>query len=109
MHANFSTNKMREEGGMKYIVEACEALGTEAALSGVRSVYGEGLERRLTGNHETCSIDEYKFGVSDRAASVRIPWHVDKQGRGYIEDRRPNSNADPYRVLTYLLDTVGGK
>ena len=108
MHTNFSTNSMRAEGGMEHINAACDKLGSEAALTEMKECYGEGLERRLTGKHETCSLDEFRYGVSDRGASIRIPWHVEKQGMGYLEDRRPNSNADPYRVLAYLLNTVMG-
>lgn len=108
MHANFSTNKMREEGGISHIEDACESLRKDSEGGGFFGPYGEGLERRLTGSHETCSISEFRYGVSDRTASVRIPWGVAKQGRGYFEDRRPNSNADPYRVASHLLTVVGG-
>tara|TARA_R100000152_G_C6768529_1_gene194055 strand:- start:958 stop:1938 length:981 start_codon:yes stop_codon:yes gene_type:complete len=104
LHSNFSTSLMRAEGGMSHIEEACNKLSqnTEEHLS----VYGEGIERRLTGEHETASYKEFSFGVSDRGASVRIPWHVAKNGFGYLEDRRPNSNADPYLVLNALLSTI---
>ena len=108
MHANFSTNKMREEGGMSHITSACNALEEDSKTKGFYAAYGEGLEKRLTGAHETCSLEEFKVGVSDRGASVRIPWHVEKQGRGYFEDRRPNSNADPYKVAAHLITTVAG-
>tara|TARA_B100000700_G_scaffold326801_1_gene439444 strand:- start:231 stop:1310 length:1080 start_codon:yes stop_codon:yes gene_type:complete len=106
MHTNFSTKLMREEGGLDHIKAACERLGSESNLSAVRESYGVGLERRLTGNHETCSIDEYRYAVSDRGASIRIPWHVERQGVGYLEDRRPNSNADPYKVAAYILNAT---
>lgn len=106
LHTNFSNKAMREEGGLKVIEDACEALGDRSKVSSIKDFYGEGLERRLTGEHETCNLNEYKYGVSDRSASVRIPWLVSKQGFGYLEDRRPNSNADPYKVLTYLLNSV---
>ena len=65
-----------------------------------------GIERRLTGKHETCSYREFRYGVSDRGASVRIPWQVEKEGKGYIEDRRPNANMDPYVVARLITDTV---
>tara|TARA_A200000159_G_scaffold164397_1_gene193835 strand:- start:2013 stop:3074 length:1062 start_codon:yes stop_codon:yes gene_type:complete len=106
LHTNFSTNKMREEGGMEHILSSANKLGASDALSLVSDFYGEGLNRRLTGNHETSKLDEFKVGVSDRAASIRIPWQVEKQGFGYFEDRRPNSNADPYKVLRYIMDAV---
>ena len=57
--------------------------------------YGVGYEERLTGAHETCVWSEFRAGVSDRGASVRIPWQVAKEGKGYIEDRRPQANCDP--------------
>ena len=101
-HTNFSTKAMREEEG--YIEKACEALGEEvkAHLAG----YGDGIEDRLTGDHETCSYKDFRFGVSDRGASVRIPWQVAKEGKGYIEDRRPNANIDPYVVTRLITNTV---
>jgi glutamine synthetase len=70
--------------------------------------YGSGYEMRLTGLHETCRYDEFKYGVSDRTASVRIPANVAEDGYGYFEDRRPNANADPYEVATVLLQSVCG-
>jgi glutamine synthetase len=108
MHTNFSTRSMREAGGINAINKACELLGEESALMAARANYGEGLERRLTGKHETANIDEYSFGVADRSASVRIPLHVSRDGQGYLEDRRPNSNADPYRVTAVLVSSLGG-
>ena len=68
--------------------------------------YGAGIEDRLTGLHETAPWTEYSYGVSDRGASVRIPWQVAKEGKGYIEDRRPNANMDPYVVTRLITDTV---
>ncbi|MFF0729507.1 glutamine synthetase [Streptomyces sp. NPDC004134] len=102
-HTNFSTRRMRE--GYEAIVAACEALGEgDKPLTHVRA-YGAGVETRLTGAHETAPWDEYSYGVSDRGASVRIPWQVEKDGKGYIEDRRPNANVDPYVVTRLMVDT----
>ena len=70
--------------------------------------YGEGLQSRLTGLHETCDIATFKSGVANRGASVRIPQSVALKGHGYFEDRRPGANADPYRVATCLVTTVCG-
>jgi glutamine synthetase len=106
MHTNFSTKRMRDQGGLSHINSACEALSSPEAIEGAQAAYGEGLERRLTGLHETCNISEFRYGVSDRGASIRIPWQVARQGCGYFEDRRPNSNADPYKIATFLIDTV---
>ena len=85
-------------------VQAAKALGEEHALHVPH--YGSGIEERLTGKHETCSFKEYKYGVSDRGASVRIPWQVAVDKKGYIEDRRPCANIDPYVVTRLITNTV---
>ena len=85
---------MRETGGEEYI---------NAIAEGFRPYYAEhlaeycaGNEARLTGTHETASFEQFKFGVSDRGASIRIPiYTVEHDWKGYLEDRRPASNADP--------------
>ena len=59
----------------------------------------------MTGHHETCSYKTFRYGVGDRTASVRIPADVEKAGCGYFEDRRPNANCDPYRVVAVMMDT----
>ena len=103
MHTNFSTSQMREQGGIEHIFAAIDKMRDS---EGWKTLYGADLEARLTGEHETCSIDEFRAGQSDRTASVRIPWHVVAAGAGYFEDRRPNSNADPYLIAAYLIRTV---
>jgi glutamine synthetase len=85
------------------ITTACEALAARS-LEHVRA-YGHGIEERLTGQHETAPWNAFSYGVSDRGASVRIPWQVAKEGRGYIEDRRPNANMDPYVVTRMIVET----
>ncbi len=102
MHTNFSTKAMRE--GYDAIITACEALGARAAEHIAN--YGAGIEDRLTGLHETARWSEYSYGVSDRAASVRIPWQVHVDQKGYIEDRRPNANADPYVIAALMTETI---
>ena len=67
-------------------------------------VYGEGIEERLTGKHETCPYTEFRAGVSDRGASIRIPWQVDLEKKGYMEDRRPCANMDPHVVMAKIMD-----
>jgi glutamine synthetase len=108
-HTNFSTKEMRQPNGYKHIVNACKALGERVRLH-IKN-YGTGTEQRLTGQHETCSYKEFRWGVSDRGASVRIPWQVAKEKKGYLEDRRPNANCDPYRVTSLIMETAcsGGK
>ena len=103
-HANFSTKTMREDGGLKFVEEACEKLGKKHKEH--IAVYGAHNEERLTGLHETCSIDDYRYGVSDRGASVRIPMITASEGKGYLEDRRPAANMDPYVVCAKLIETV---
>lgn len=101
-HANFSTVAMRES--LEACEDACRALG-ENVEEHIRN-YGHDIESRLTGAHETCSYKEFRWGVSDRTASIRIPWGVAKAGKGYIEDRRPNADCDPYLVCGLILKTV---
>jgi glutamine synthetase len=101
-HTNVSTKAMRE--GYDAIIAACEALGTKSEEH-VRA-YGHGIEDRLTGAHETAPWTEYSYGVSNRGASVRIPWQVAQDKKGYIEDRRPNANMDPYLVTGLITNTI---
>ena len=103
-HTNFSTKEMREDGGYKYIEAGCKALGQKADLH-IKN-YGHGVEDRLTGAHETQRHDQFSYGVSDRGASIRIPWQVSVDKKGYLEDRRPNGNMDPYVVARLMTDTV---
>jgi glutamine synthetase len=103
-HINFSTKHLREEGGQEYIDSLCEAL--EDTHDEHISVYGTGNERRLTGEHETSPIDSYSWGTGDRGASVRIPAETALKGKGYLEDRRPAANIDPYEAVYKLTDTV---
>lgn len=103
-HTNFSTKEMRSD--YQAIIAACEALGSRHDLH-IKN-YGAGIEERLTGLHETAPWTKYSFGVSDRGASVRIPWQVARDGHGYIEDRRPNANMDPYMVTKLITETVCG-
>ncbi len=105
-HTNYSTKAMRAEGGYKVIEAACEKLKAKRELHIAN--YGHGIEERLTGKHETCSYREFKYGVSDRGASIRIPLTTRQQGRGYLEDRRPNANMDPYTVTRLLVETTCG-
>jgi glutamine synthetase len=106
MHTNFSTKATRTDGGADAIEEICVAMAQR--IEEHLEAYGAGYEMRLTGHHETCSYREFKWGIADRTASVRIPRMVAQTGRGYLEDRRPNANADPYDVSTVIVKTVVG-
>lgn len=104
-HANFSTRDMRDpRKGMKCIEDAIASLSQ--AHSHHISLYGANLEERLTGLHETCGIHEFRHGIAHRGASIRIPRQVHEKRCGYIEDRRPGANADPYTISTALIKTI---
>ena len=103
-HTNFSTNAMRES--YDPIITAAEALGKNHDLH--ISNYGAGVDQRLTGLHETAPWTEFSYGVSHRGASVRIPWQVAQDQKGYLEDRRPNANMDPYVVTRLITETCCG-
>ena len=104
MHTNFSTKAMREKGGEKLMTDICKAF--EKRHKEHMKVYGAYNEERLTGKHETQSIDKFTFGVSDRGASIRIPAATAKTWKGHLEDRRPASNANPYLILSEIQKTL---
>mmetsp|Transcript_3561 Transcript_3561/g.5509 ORF Transcript_3561/g.5509 Transcript_3561/m.5509 type:complete len:352 (+) Transcript_3561:103-1158(+) len=102
-HSNFSTKGTREEGGMAVIEKMMAKLEKNHALH-IKS-YGEDNEKRLTGKHETASIEKFSYGVADRGSSVRIPTSTKADGKGYFEDRRPAANCCPYIVTDLLVET----
>ncbi len=105
MHANFSNTIMRTCGSRHVFEQICEAF--RPATKEHIEVYGEFNDQRLTGLHETASIDDFSYGISDRGASIRIPIiTVDKGWKGYLEDRRPASNGDPYKIAARIIKTV---
>lgn len=103
-HTNFSTKKMREEGGLTFIKDACEKLRNSHKEH--MQVYGKNNDERLTGFHETSSINDFSWGISNRGCSIRIPLNVNKDGCGYLEDRRPAANLDPYLVTEIIMSTI---
>jgi len=105
MHTNFSTTDIRDLGGEDFIKGICEKFRSrhDAHIAS----YGSDNDQRLTGLHETQAIEEFSYGVSDRGASIRIPIGTVQDGwKGYLEDRRPASNADPYKVVGEILMTL---
>ena len=106
-HCNFS-KAMREDGGLKHITAAIEKMSAHHPqhIEVYDPTGGEDNKRRLTGLHETARYHDFTHGVANRGASIRIPRQVDEDGKGYLEDRRPASNCDPYQVTERLIRTV---
>ncbi len=105
MHANFSTTYLREKGGKDYFLALMAAF--EKNVHEHIAVYGPDNHLRLTGKHETAAINSFSWGVADRGASIRVPHSfVKNDWRGYLEDRRPNSQGCPYQIASQILKTI---
>ena len=105
MHANFSNSTLRTCGSKETYEKICEAF--RGVVKEHIEVYGADNDKRLTGAHETQSINEFSYGVSDRGASIRLPiMTVEKGWKGWLEDRRPASNGDPYKIAGRIIKTV---
>ncbi|MFZ1791221.1 MAG: glutamine synthetase, partial [Saprospiraceae bacterium] len=105
MHANFSNTLLRTAGDKAIFDKVCESF--RPVVKEHIDVYGADNHLRLTGKHETASIHDFSYGLSDRGASIRIPIVAAQKGwKGYLEDRRPNSAADPYKVAARIIKTV---
>ena len=104
-HANFSNETMRTSGGKDYFEKVLRSF--EGRHQKHIEAYGEDNSLRLTGDHETQHIGTFSWGVANRGASIRVPVSVEKDNWvGYLEDRRPASNCDPYRVATLIVEAV---
>ena len=105
MHANFSNGAMRDSGDENIFNKICDEFGKN--IKKHINVYGADNDQRLTGLHETQSIDKFSYGVSDRGASIRIPIGTVEDGwKGRLEDRRPASNGDPYKIASVIVSTT---
>jgi glutamine synthetase len=105
MHANFSNTVLRTAGNKEAYDKICQSFAP--FVKEHIEVYGADNHMRLTGKHETASIHDFSYGISDRGASIRIPIAaVEKGWKGWLEDRRPNSAADPYKVAARIIKTV---
>ncbi len=105
MHCNFSTSYMREVGGKDYFEKLMAAF--DKNLHEHIAVYGPDNHLRLTGKHETAPWNKFSYGVADRGASIRVPHSFIRNGyKGYLEDRRPNSQGDPYQIASRVLKTI---
>jgi glutamine synthetase len=104
LHTNFSTDMMRNEGNEEYFMALFNAF--ESRHEDHIRAYGSNNNLRLTGEYETQSIDKFSWGVSDRGASIRVPQDTAKEWKGYVEDRRPGSNADPYKIIREVVKSL---
>ncbi|MBK8806118.1 MAG: glutamine synthetase beta-grasp domain-containing protein [Bacteroidales bacterium] len=105
MHANFSNGKMRTAGDKKVFDDICAEFGKHVPEH--MAVYGAYNDQRLTGKHETASIHDFSWGVSNRGASIRIPVGTVENGwKGRLEDRRPSSNGDPYKIGAVIVKST---
>ena len=103
-HINFSSDLLREVGGEDLIYSICDTLEKRHIIH--IKEYGSNNEERLTGLHETQSIETFSYGEGDRGASIRIPIQLIKDGVGYLEDRRPSANVDPYRATRVIVKAL---
>ncbi len=109
MHVNFSTKTIREDKENKKAIaeQMCKKL--EKKHKEHIAIYGVNNEHRLTGANETSSMDKFGWGIGDRTKSIRIPSSINEaEAVGYIEDRRPSSNADPYLIVEKMITTILG-
>jgi glutamine synthetase len=105
MHANFSDGTMRSCGDKAVFTKICEVFSEN--IQKHIAVYGADNDQRLTGLHETESIDTFSYGEFDRGASIRIPvGTIDDGWKGRLEDRRPSSNGDPYKIAAVIITTT---
>lgn len=104
LHTNFSTDMMRHEGNEEYFMALFNAF--ESRHEDHIKAYGSQNHLRLTGEYETQSIDKFSWGISDRGASIRVPKDTAENWKGYVEDRRPGSNADPYKIIREIVRSL---
>ena len=105
MHCNFSTDYLRTVGGKDYFLALMAAF--EKNRADHIAVYGPDNHMRLTGKHETASINEFTWGIANRGCSIRVPHSfANNDYKGYLEDRRPNSAGDPYQIASQILKTI---
>lgn len=112
MHVNFSTIDTRQESGIKWMQFYIEQMkiNHEMDINNYDASGGDDNKVRLSGRFiDTQNIKSFTWGVARRNVSVRIPYFCDQNKCGYIEDRRPASNADPYLVARVLMNSALSK
>jgi glutamine synthetase len=102
LHCNFSNDLMRNEGGEEYFKNIFRSFESRHDIH-IQN-YGSDNNLRLTGKHETQSIEKFSWGVSDRGSSIRVPLATAQEWKGYVEDRRPASNGDPYKIVKVISE-----
>lgn len=107
LHVNMSTKNTRADGGMDAIDMICQSLQKSHQQVMASEAYGTGHEERLVGSNELSNGRSFKYGVGDRTCSIRIPRNVAVTGKGYLEDRRPASDADPFQAIAALVKCAG--
>lgn len=95
-HTNFSTKRMREAGGIVEIDIAITKLSKKHNEH--MKVYGNDNDLRMTGHCETSDKNTFSHSVGGRNVSIRVPFQVAEEQKGYFEDRRPSASCDPYLV-----------
>jgi glutamine synthetase len=104
LHTNFSDKRMREDGVKNYYDSIFKTFDSRASIH--IENYGSENDKRLTGQYETQSINKFTWGVSDRGASIRLPKTLPDTWKGYLEDRRPAANANPYKVIHVIYESL---
>ena len=100
MHANFSTTYLREVGGKEYFEKLMKAFETNrkdhiAVYGPDNHMRGAGQARGLP--RSISSAMALLTAAHQSACRTRSPTNSYK---GYLEDRRPNSQGDPYQIAS---------
>ncbi|GJQ88142.1 hypothetical protein Trydic_g13147 [Trypoxylus dichotomus] len=106
-HVNFSTKVTRKDNGLSTLEGYMQKLSKrhEEHLRKYDPYGGQQNKLRLTGKDGTSAVDNFTSGVGDKSLSVRITKETETKKKGYIEDRRPASNSDPYAVCDMVVRT----
>ena len=108
--ARYILHKLGEEFGVcvSFKPEVVSALNTTFSTEETREKIKGGLKRIYKYIDRLSKKNVHDDPVVDlgSAAAIRIPTSVLKAGCGYLEDRRPSSDADPYRVIAAIFTTA---
>ena len=104
MHANFSNEVMRTAGEESVFTKICEEFGKN--IERHISVYGADNDQRLTGDHETQSIDQFSYGISDEGFDPDSGVYTYRRLGRTVGGPKNASNADPYKVAAAIVKTT---